>query len=264
MATLTSPRDLVQCLFQLTKVLIFLTQINCTVAAITMLVMVEIEESHDRNANISLICENIWTRSWEIWQRRNNLLVKSILWTTSTNNAAFSRNQPPAKEEDLITMLSIECVIQSPADLKPLLKRSFSRWGAGLAWNYAGRGRQKNLLLYLRLHRCLAQQQQETSSEELPLMNSDKSPQWPAMPHNSAKHFLLTKILRTPPHWNFWQTLNVKGSTASWWADQGNLCLMFVPTVCPYDLERMIPSSLLHIKPSLLHIKPGRCVRWWR
>ena len=30
---------------------------------------------------------------------------------------------------------------------------------------------------------------------------------------------------------------------------------MFVPTVCPYDLERMIPSSLLHIKPSLLHIK---------
>ena len=61
MATLTSPRDLVQCLFQLTKVLIFLTQINCTVAAITMLVMVEIEESHDRNANISLICENIFT-----------------------------------------------------------------------------------------------------------------------------------------------------------------------------------------------------------
>ena len=50
-----------QCPFQLTKVLIFLTQINCTIAAITTLVMVEIEESHDRNANISLICENIFT-----------------------------------------------------------------------------------------------------------------------------------------------------------------------------------------------------------
>ena len=49
--------------------------------------------------------------------------------------------------------------------------------GAALASNYAGRGRQKNLLFHLGIHR-LAQQQQEASSEEVSLMNSDKSPLW--------------------------------------------------------------------------------------
>ena len=85
---------------------------------------------------------------------------------------------------------------------------------------------------------------------EVPLMNSDKSPLWPTMPYNSAKHCLLSRILRIPP----WKMVDVKDPKLAY----GRIKGIYAWCLCqcqqwPYDLERMI-------LPSLLHIKPLRCL----
>ena len=81
-------------------------------------------ESEDSNAKIDLWKYFLnFLNTMLASSDKGEMLAESILWTTSTNNAAFSRPNDLLWEEDLITMWTTECVIQSLADLKPLLRR---------------------------------------------------------------------------------------------------------------------------------------------
>ena len=124
-------------------------------------------------------------------------------------------------------MPAIECVIQSVADLKPLLKRSFSTGRWPLAWNYAGRGRQKNLLFYLGLDRLA--QQQGPSSEERSHWWILTNPLYGRRCHTTVQNISSSvEFWESPETRIHVENYECQGSKACWWADQGNL----LPYVC--------------------------------